>query len=313
METKAAIVSTIKQPGATLSFFLRYHLRIGFDHIFLFFDDPLDPDLPLAENIPGVTILKNDDSLRREWEKTKSYKENSIHASFIDKEAMARQILNVEVAVPLALSMGIAWLLHIDYDELFFCKSHSIKNHFDQLTRKGINSMRYINHEAVPETLEVDNFFTEISLFKKNKMVFNPQQLSYFNRLASKDHFLYYWHGKSAGRVTEDLRPAHVHGFTFHEEQNTTDDPCILHYPVCGLTNLIKKYKILGVFDDKWFGTAKIDELIPFHVSARDIVNSGTPETIKRFYINKVMAKKDRVTMHLQNGIYFREQSISSL
>ena len=42
---KVAVVSTLKMPegrSKPVDSFLRYHLSVGFDHIFLFFDDPAD-------------------------------------------------------------------------------------------------------------------------------------------------------------------------------------------------------------------------------------------------------------------------------
>jgi hypothetical protein len=50
---KAAIVSTIRLPGGlrsvqVLESFVFYHLKKGFQHIFLFFDHPQDPAIPFA-------------------------------------------------------------------------------------------------------------------------------------------------------------------------------------------------------------------------------------------------------------------------
>ena len=37
---RAAIVTTLRNTESVLASFLDYHLSIGFDHVFLFFDDP---------------------------------------------------------------------------------------------------------------------------------------------------------------------------------------------------------------------------------------------------------------------------------
>ena len=49
-----AICTTLKLPdfgAAPLESFVRYHWAVGFDHIFLFYDDPDDPTLPVARRL----------------------------------------------------------------------------------------------------------------------------------------------------------------------------------------------------------------------------------------------------------------------
>ena len=307
MTNTAAIVTTLKHPGEPLGSFLTYHFSIGFDRIFLFFDDEFDPMIPLAASFPGVTVIKNDASLKAEWKKTRIYSRNADVTSFIDEEVMARQLLNVEVAVKLAHDFKIDWLLHIDHDELFFTKSGNVKEHFQVLSASGIKSMQYLNHESIPEKVTINDPFKEVTLFKKNPMILSKNEIGYLEKLSDQRHFLYYWNGKSSGKVSEDPEPEHVHGFKYHQAHHVTSDPCILHYPVCGLTNFIEKYKILGKFKDKWFDSGVIKDLIPFHIEARDIISTEDDVKIKNFYLNRIMANKERVKYGLSNGIYFRE------
>eukprot|EP01126_Amoeba_proteus_P008294 TRINITY_DN1305_c0_g2_i13.p1 TRINITY_DN1305_c0_g2~~TRINITY_DN1305_c0_g2_i13.p1 ORF type:complete len:100 (-),score=10.03 TRINITY_DN1305_c0_g2_i13:561-860(-) len=49
MKPSAGIVTTLKGAKSTLESWLYYHLSIGFDKIFLFFDDPNDPSIQLCE------------------------------------------------------------------------------------------------------------------------------------------------------------------------------------------------------------------------------------------------------------------------
>jgi hypothetical protein len=53
---------------------------------------------------------------------------------FAEEEVQARQELNAEHAVSLALRDGITWLLHCDADELFHCPDRSVVEHFNRLT-----------------------------------------------------------------------------------------------------------------------------------------------------------------------------------
>lgn len=51
-------------------------------------------------------------------------------------------------------------------------------------------------------------------------------------------------------------------------------DPCVLHYPSCGLDWLRDKYRLLGSFPSAWFG-GKLPIAPCFHLDARDAVAGG--------------------------------------
>lgn len=52
------------------------------------------------------------------------------------------------------------------------------------------------------------------------------------------------------------------------------EDPCVLHYPSCGIDWLRDKYRLLGGFPSSWFG-GKLPIQPCFHLDARDTVNGG--------------------------------------
>ena len=111
---KIAIVTTLRDAGLVLDSFIQYHLAIGFDHLFLFFDEPNDPSLDRARQYEAVTAIENDDSLRRQWEASRLFALDSGLRRFVDKEVMGRQELNAGLAVQMAVEKKIDWLLHID-------------------------------------------------------------------------------------------------------------------------------------------------------------------------------------------------------
>ena len=135
---KTAIVTTLINASSVVEFFVQYHLHIGFDHIFLFFDDPADPSSGLVEKDPNVTLILNDAALKEKWENTRLFKANRGYCDYIGNETMARQLLNTEIANDMAVQMGISWLLHIDIDELFYFPDHDVKTHFSELDRKSV-------------------------------------------------------------------------------------------------------------------------------------------------------------------------------
>lgn len=62
------------------------------------------------------------------------------------------------------------------------------------------------------------------------------------------------------------------------------EDPCVLHYPSCGLDWLRDKYRMLGGFPSSWFG-GKLPIQPCFHLDARDTINggiAGSPEGTER-------------------------------
>lgn len=54
---RVGIVSTVRNPGPSFDSWLCYHLSIGFSRIYLFFDDPTDPDIATARKYPKDKVL----------------------------------------------------------------------------------------------------------------------------------------------------------------------------------------------------------------------------------------------------------------
>ena len=64
MASRVCIVATVREPAAIIESFIRYHLAIGVEQIFLFFDDPQDEAIDLARSFPQVTAIPSDEALR---------------------------------------------------------------------------------------------------------------------------------------------------------------------------------------------------------------------------------------------------------
>jgi hypothetical protein len=97
--------------------FIAYHLAIGFDHIFLFMDDPEDGSIEVASCFgSSVTITTRSDITESNiYSKCVLYPK---YAPYINDEVPARQTLNAEYASILATDRGFKWLLHLDIDEV---------------------------------------------------------------------------------------------------------------------------------------------------------------------------------------------------
>lgn len=285
-----AIVTTLRNAGRMLDSFIAYHLAVGFSHIFLFFDDPTDPDLPRMRAHPAITAVAHDEALREAW---KSLSQYEAQRAFIDCEVMARQVLNAELAMGLARARGFDWLLHIDSDELFYSPHQSVPAHFAALEGQSFDTMNYPNFESVPERVDIGDAFREVDLFKP------PAHLAQFSPAATRlvqatpqllpNFFHFYASGKSAVRLAaQDMRPMGVHDFiradgTYPGTRSTRH--FILHYACCGFENFWTKYVTLGRFPDTWWNTYDIAASIgPFHLQARDIVATGDRDAARAFY-----------------------------
>src|SRR5262249_35021006 len=161
----------------------------------------------------------------RRWRATPLFAEEWI-ARCVDDEVMARQMLNAQVALEMCLQLGLDWLLHIDADELFHSFTGPAPQHFRELARRGVSCATFFNHEAVPERAEVDDFFREVTLFKRNRNTlqepaFTSRQSRFLQTVPQlpRKFFLFYGNGKSAARVGGDVRVTSVHDFQVPQGQ----------------------------------------------------------------------------------------------
>lgn len=302
MTQRAAIVTTVRNPGPSFESFLRYHSAIGFDHILVFFDDPHDAAIETARSFCNVTIKRNDARLRKLWADTQIAAKSPYFVSFWKSELMARQSLNAEIAIQLAAQKKIDWLLHIDCDELFYLFDGNVSEHFQSLTERRVKNAVYANYEAIPEALRITDFFKKVSLFKRNfwlspKQRLNSRQRSIIKKVPQlpDDLFMFYRNGKSAARIRAGLLPDGAHRFVQQPPGRRAgsffcDDAVILHYACCGFRNFWSKYETLGYFADKWFDSVDIAKTMgSFHLESRDVVARGDEHAGRKFYRERVL------------------------
>jgi hypothetical protein len=162
---KICLVSTVKSPIEQLKSFVNYHLNIGIDHIFLFFDNPKDIAIEFFEKNNKISCFKCDS---KHWKKIKSQKDLMKKVTLkYNKEGYLcldeRQQLNANFAFELAKKEKYYWVIHLDSDELLYSKK-PIKKILSKY--KNFDVLRILAIEAVPEKLSYDNTLKKISLFK---------------------------------------------------------------------------------------------------------------------------------------------------
>ncbi len=285
-----ALATTLCDAEQTLVSFVRYHLHIGIDHLFLFFDNPNDASFERVDDDPRVSCIFRDDALRRRWERVRRKTPEKVH-SFLDREAMARQQFNCAVAIEEALQRKIDWIIHIDSDELFYSPHESVKDHFAALDEQGVDHCWYTNHEAIPERFDVGDIFRDVTLFKTNSSTHaRPLRPPSFAAIPPT-WFHFYSNGKAAARVTDRLGVNGVHRFRVPPDAVSIGGgrtPAILHYPCCGFQHFRRKYETLGAFGDRWYDQFDIRSAIgSTHLDARDVVHTGQFEQMARFYASR--------------------------
>lgn len=311
------IVTTLRNAGALLDDFIAWHRAVGFNRLYLVFDDPADPDRLRVARWPGVEAIACDVAWRARWRGSPLFAD--LEAS-VDQEVMARQLLNVSVVADIARDAGFDWLLHIDVDELFHPSGGDASNLFGALNGQPVDVIAFPNLEAVPEREAVARPFAEVRLFKvpvdhmRRIVSGNPVLADALRRSRrfGAGFFNLYSNGKSAVRLsTPGLQPFGVHDFDRpggSARRAVASDAAVLHYACCGLASFAAKYRLLGRFADRWWNRYDIAAAIgPFHLQARDVVMSGDDLAIAHFYRERVaMADPEEVSLWEGAGLLRR-------
>lgn len=345
MNQGAGIVTTLINAGAVLDSFITYHLSIGFEHIFLFFDDPNDPSIEQARKYSNVTITVNDDELKKRWKSSKLYAADKLMARRARISPITeRQSLNVEIALELAREKGLDWLLHIDIDELFYAPGRQVGEYFQALSDRGIRYVRYLNYEGIPEKPDIDNFFSEVTLFKKHPRSFGDQnreqKRALIREVFADRYYLFYMLGKSAAKVADGVLPEGVHGFMLPDEQKFSallmglliNNPLTRrayknklfakfidyitnrHGRLLSLDPVVLHYPCCGFehFWNKYIAMGRFPDppgitTLPFHSLSRDVVQEGDREKARSFYIeNAVISDQAAIDRLIEGDICCR-------
>ena len=231
---KLAIVTTLRAPENIIQSFVNYHLNIGIDQLFLFFDDPNDPSIIKFSNHPKITTIK---CTNKHWEKTGCHKNSDIET---------RQTHNADLALSQAKKQGIDWITHIDIDELIHTEKKNIKeilSTIDQTT--AYLWMQTL--EAIPTKLETTNPFIEINNFKIPQKNNTIKQETLSSTLFHNEYFRGHIGGKSFTRTRSDVKSLKIHRPEPLENHTltaqTTKETMLLHYDCYDYKSWLEKWE----------------------------------------------------------------------
>lgn len=299
---RLAIVSTIADAGRVIHSFAEYHKRLGVGHCYLFVDKPEQVPHYEAQNLPQTTLVCHDEVLRQSWQNAPSW---SAFGHQTESHVMAKQCLNAEVAAKMALRDGFDWLLHIDADELLYLPGPYLTAPawLSQIS-PAVDTLALHNHEAIPETLFVDDYFREVSLFKRSTAMLTGKQQRLAKKAFGDDYFKFYRNGKGLVRLREGIQANGVHRFIGQNEYHRTDAG-ILHYSCCGANHHAAKYRTLGQFPDHWWGDQNGTLRFDTDLRARDARSSE--EALQRLYVQDFLGQAAGQRERLEaEGVLFR-------
>lgn len=303
------IVATVRTQGmAAMRSWVRYHRELGFERLYLFMD-PDDPGLAEISRLPGVVVTVVDDAYRATLRHHPYAQQHAsqIFATGAEKASpdalTALQLANMGVGLDFARADGLRWLLHIDCDELFYPGAGDAREHFRLLDALSIGQARYINHEAIPNRDEHDDYFAEITLFKRNGAEIPPDVFESLRPFWQRrgHYFLAYDNGKCAVRTLAGVTPATVHGFRLPVValgRASLSSPSILHYPFTSFERYWGKFQRFGNFTSgELLGQAWSTP--QFLGESRDLVNAGDREKVLRAYRRKVLMRDEKRVVEL--------------
>ena len=286
-----AVVTTIADHTTNAELFVRYHLAIGAEKIFVFIDDNNPTSSEILGNIPNVKVFLNNDWLRENW-KFISVRNDAIFKKDTEKEVMYRQCLNLGVAAAYARYYGIDWLIHIDGDELLHLNKIDLGQFFRSLEQSEHGSCRFLNYEAIPTRREDLHYFEACQKFKINNFKlygyeecnfsYTPAQIDLFRNtpwIQSK-YYNFYANGKGATYLGEEFEILGVHctipknGKIYRGKKS---DALILHYACATFVQYKEKYLRLGDFIEYWFS----DKM---HLESKRIFSSKNSQNARDFY-----------------------------
>jgi hypothetical protein len=286
--------------------FVSYHRAIGFDHMFLIFDVADDPAFAEANTLPGVTCLEPGPALLAEQRANREY---ARHEPWLDR-VYARQCLNTAVAIGRARAMGITWLMHIDVDELVHVPGHDARVVFAAIPETSQLAIA-LNDEAIPEAEHVENYFREVTLFKRNPRRFTAAadwRDSFWSRRGW--FFNGYTNGKSAVRVAVDPTTDGAHRFLSSERNGLRTtilaDATLLHYQNCSLDRYLQKYRTRGHFAQTYFDGSSMRDRFPFHFNSRDLIVDDKVAEAAAYYRANVMMREVELEGEIERGHLFR-------
>ena len=285
-----ATVTTLRAPYEVTLAFVAYHLNIGVDHLYLFFDDPADPAMPFFDADSRVTCFRCDGKY---WDTVKKYvqRDSSVRPwqpGDGELTIIERQISNANLALTLARTADFEWLAHIDSDELL----HAPEGLARALaaTCPDVSVVRFQIREAIPSDLEFDHAFADISLFKVPS---SRAKRALVRRLGCPiiyrgEYFRGHQESKCAVRCSADIHSMEIHMPIFKSTSSArrvdAELIALLHYDCMGFESWKKKWHQRTLIPCDWMRSNRAAQLEDFRAAWRELDQGNGERALRRLY-----------------------------
>ncbi|KAE8681879.1 Glycosyltransferase-like KOBITO 1 [Hibiscus syriacus] len=151
-----------------------YHKVIGISTFFLFVEGKAaSPNVSkVLESIPGVKVIYRTKELE-EQARSRIWNETWLSSFFYkpcNYELFVKQSLNMEMSIVMARDAGMDWIIHLDTDGLINpmgAREYSLRQLLSGVPG-NVDMVIFPNYESSVERDDVEEPFTEVSMFKKN-------------------------------------------------------------------------------------------------------------------------------------------------
>jgi hypothetical protein len=220
---KVCIVATIRAPLRETLMFVSYHLNVGIDHIFIFFDDPQDQAISALEDNNAVTCVRCDESY---WQENGGQRPTAVEA---------RQCTNNSIGLIHARKADMDWAIFVDHDELLYTRK-SIRL---LLAEANADVVRFRLYEAVSERMHYENLYAT-SLFKtsaRSVQIRLATMLGCRNAFFEGKYFRGHLDSKVAVSLKSGIKIMGIHGPAGLENsytERTIKEILLLHFDCVG-------------------------------------------------------------------------------
>ncbi|XP_021774393.1 glycosyltransferase-like KOBITO 1 [Chenopodium quinoa] len=277
-----------------------YHKVIGVTTFYLFVEGKAaTPKVTrVLESIPGVKVIYRTKELEDQQARSRIWNETWL-ASFFYKpcnyELFVKQSLNMEMAIVMARDDGAEWILHLDTDELIHpagTREYSLRQLLLDVP-VNVDMVVFPNYESSVERDDIQDPFSEVSMFKKNYD--HLPKDTYFGMYkeatrGNPNYFLTYGNGKSIARVQDHLRPNGAH--RWHNYMKTPneikfEEAAVLHYTYSKFSDLTSRRDRCGCKPTK--EDVKRCFMLEFDRAAFIIASTATEEEMRKWYQEHVV------------------------
>ncbi|MEO8548770.1 MAG: hypothetical protein ABI678_02310 [Kofleriaceae bacterium] len=284
---------TMTSDAAQLRPFVDFHLNAGVAQILILAELECD-DLFEDERVSVVVVDEEIESMWADWPRIRKLAET---------EPRARHLLNLELAMQMARTSEMDWLLHVGCDELLHVPDGSIPDYLAACDA-DIGQVTFAGVEGVPEASTVLEPFREVTFFLRSRSDLPERDRRW---LHGRRWFDGSEQGRSCIRLVATVRPASPHVFHIVDGKHKTlavTDACILSYATTQLEKLRARFGARCRTNENWYGHLPLDQMIIDDIiEARAMFSEGDDRASAGFFDRRFVMSPSSAEECIERGL----------